>query len=337
VQELTKKRVVLVRNPYFAQWSYAAQPAGNPDTIVWVAAKAADGIGRVEHGSADALLDATPAQLAQVALRHPAQIYRHHVYGTHFVELNTRVAPFDSLLARQAVAYAVDRRALGVLFSGSRLTACQLLPPGFPGRTGTCRYTARGQEDGEWPRPDLRRARALVDESGTAGARVDVSVWQDFPGGLPVARALQTTLRALGYRARLRLVPAGRGYWTWEGDARAPVQAGVYGWAVDYPAAGNFYDHITHCPRLALATDSEDLTGLCDPVTERLAQQARAAEATDRGSATAIWRQVYQRVEDSAAVIPTDYWDDPAFLGTRVGNVQTSSYWGPLLEQMWVR
>jgi peptide/nickel transport system substrate-binding protein len=340
VTKRTADRVELTRNPWFRQWSYAAQPAGNPDSLVWRRVDKSDAgaaVRAVDLGHADVALHVKPPALDRVAVSAPDRVLDGHSVGTHFVLLNTRVAPFDDLRARQAVAFALDRTRLAALFSGSRRTACRLLPPGFPARTRTCRYTQGQGSDGEWHGPDLRQARELVARSGTAGATVDVSVYPDSPGGEPAALALAEALDRLGYRTRLRQVPSGKGYWTWMGDAGRPVQAGLYGFQADYPAPGNFYEHVTLCPRGPAATTSDDLTGLCDPEIEHLVAEARQAAASDPALATRLWQQAYAHVEDSAAVIPFDYWQDVAYAGTRVGNAQTSSYWGPLLEQMWVR
>ena len=52
-----------------------------------------------------------------------------------YVPMNTRLAPFDNVKARQAVNYAIDRKQLVNLFGGPVLASpvCQVLPPGFPG------------------------------------------------------------------------------------------------------------------------------------------------------------------------------------------------------------
>jgi ABC-type transport system substrate-binding protein len=64
--------------------------------------------------------------------------------GTGFLWLNTRTAPFDSILARQALNYAVNRAALAGIARGTSLggrVTCQLLPPNFPGYIPYCPYT----------------------------------------------------------------------------------------------------------------------------------------------------------------------------------------------------
>ena len=51
-----------------------------------------------------------------------------------YAPMNTQLAPFDNLKARQAVAYAIDRKALVNLFGGPVLAHARLPGPaaGFP-------------------------------------------------------------------------------------------------------------------------------------------------------------------------------------------------------------
>ena len=74
------KRIVLVRNPYFHEWSAAAQPDGYPDRIVWnLAGTPGQQLTAVEHGKADYVrLEELPWR-AELATRYSAQV---HVFPT---------------------------------------------------------------------------------------------------------------------------------------------------------------------------------------------------------------------------------------------------------------
>jgi hypothetical protein len=120
---------------------------------------------------------------------------------------------------------------------------CQLLPPNMAG------YHRR------FCKVDLAAARQLVRRSGTAGA--SVVVWS---GGLfnKPARYLVGRLRELGYRATLRVVPLDRKtgigpYFAKVGDSRTRAQAGVGGWAADFPSPTSFLRTLAaaarSCPR----------------------------------------------------------------------------------------
>ena len=159
--------LTLVRNPYFCQWSYAAQPAGYPSR-------------HPVPGSSPSLREQQAEVLAGHAdLAHPARLRRPGSGGSvpdpgaHRAEavdgltlfLNTRQPPFSSLgAARQAVNYAVDRARILQLSPfrapGQAAATCQILPPGFPSHQDYCPYTANAVGTVLWHGPDLGRAQA---------------------------------------------------------------------------------------------------------------------------------------------------------------------------------
>ncbi len=77
-------------------------------------------IATVLRGGADLATASPPfARDAPVAAhRHLSQLRVNPWYGTWFVVLNTKVAPFDNVLARRALNYALDRAHLRDLASG---------------------------------------------------------------------------------------------------------------------------------------------------------------------------------------------------------------------------
>src|SRR5215472_6910073 len=86
--------------------------------------------------------------------------------------LNTRVAPFTHIRVRRAVNYAVDRAEVARLVGLDSRPTCQLLPPYVPGYERYCPYTLDPSADGAWRAPDLAKARGLIADSGTRGARI---------------------------------------------------------------------------------------------------------------------------------------------------------------------
>ena len=331
--------LTLVRNPYFRQWSYAAQPAGYPDVI------------RVEHmadprkeqsavaaGRAD-LVDVTSDGLPyrSLAIQYPARVHSGLKLGIAYLFLNTRQPPFTSLKARQALDYAIDRgriiQLLHLGLPGQATPTCQILPAGFPSYQRYCPYTA-GAKDGAWHGPDLAKAVRLAHESGTT--HVPVTVWNEQ--GNPVGAYLVHLLRQLGYQATLRVVPVDH-LFSRASNSRNKIQLGLTGWLSDIPAPSDYFLPVLTCRSFYQNPASTDnLAEFCDPHADQLARSAQARQQTDPAAARRLWAQVDRVVTSQAPWIPIFNQSETWFVSARVRNYQDSPYYtGPLLDQMWVR
>ena len=107
--------------------------------------------------------------------------------------------PFNDARARRAVSFALDRaELLRRTGQGGQIT-CQVLPPNFPGYRPYCPYTADADAGGAWSAPDLAKARELVRQSGTPGARV--TFWAfSLTATCADAAIARETFTQLGYR-----------------------------------------------------------------------------------------------------------------------------------------
>ena len=205
------REVVLVRNPRFRPWSPAAQPGGFPDRIALrLGLDPAHQADEISAGSADVMLSSPlPGALGRLSRRVPLQLHSWALPQFDGMFLNTRVAPFDRVAVRRALALAVDRAAIVAISGGSNVArpACQILPPGFPGHQPFCPFTSRPNAAGVWQAPDLSRARNLIAGSGTSGMAVVVATIRNDPAKRRVGRYFVGLLNDLGYRASLRLYP----------------------------------------------------------------------------------------------------------------------------------
>ena len=286
----------------------------------------------VEQGRLDYAPFLPADRIDEVATRYAAQLHNNPYPQTNYLQLNTRIAPFDKRDARRALSYAIDRNELIRLAGGPRVkeTSCQILPPNFPGYQRYCPYTLHPTSAGTWRAPDLARARTLITRSGTRGMHVTVMshIGSDWEG---TAAYVVRLLNRLGYKAsRTALPPNAFLPHTFLGSRRA-AQIFVAAWAADYPSAGAFIK-----PALSCNADQND-SGFCNPRVDGEMRRAENLQPTDPRAANAQWAHIDRELVDAAPWIPTSSARSLDFVSKRVGNFQFHPQWLVLFDQLWVR
>lgn len=249
--------------------------------------------------------------------------------------MNVRSPPFDNLLARRALNYAVDRAGLAQAASGSFIagqTTCQLLPPNFPGYVPYCPYTLDPARSGRWLAPDLAKAQALVRESGTRGAQVTLAQPSSVPAKF--GRSVAATLRQIGYRPRIVVLPVPKYFGPNQLALFAHYQVGVGTWAADYVSASDFLALLVTCGEISQNNNNGQY---CNPSLDARIKKALADEAAQAGAASQEWTSIGHAVVDAAVDAPINNIVDHEFVARRVGNFQYNPQWGVLLGQLWVR
>ena len=245
------KEYSLTRNPFFQQWSAPAQPAGFLDGITW--AKAADvaaAVDAVQQGRADLAeftsaggIEAGPL-IERLRVSAPSRVHDSLTSFTAFAVLNSSIPPFDSLRARQAFNYAVDRNKIIEMSGGPSefIPTCQLMPPTMPSYVRYCPYSLGAPGD-VYQGPDLVKAHKLVRASGTLGMKVTVTdLLGDFNGDGSLEAYYARVLRKLGYQATVRRLPNNPRNQEFFNDPQSGIQVESGGFAADFPAPSNFYE-----------------------------------------------------------------------------------------------
>jgi YVTN family beta-propeller protein len=336
IASANNREIRYVRNPYFREWSHAAQPDGNPDEIVMrYGLTAAQETREVEEGKADwtgGSADPIPAALQpEVMTRFPAQLHYFPFAETDFLRLNTTQAPFNDLRVRQALNLAIDRAALVRMWGPAIATpTCQVLPPSFLGYRRYCPYTRGGpRADGRWIAPDLEQARRLVAASGTQGEQITVWGRSDSPGpDNTVVPYIVGVLRRLGYHAHARLVPSR--YIDDHPQLGKTIQLIPEGLANG--ETGDFFN--SACSPFE---GSNYRWFFCDPQLERTIQAAAAPEARNRRAAGIRWAGIDREFVDHAAWVPmvNVRWVD--FVSARVHNYEADPTVGFIADQASLR
>jgi len=336
------RQVLLVRNPRFHPWSAAAQPAGYPARIsIRLGLQPGAEAAAVASGRADVMLDTPPAAaLASLRRRVPQLMHTYALGWTYAMFLNTRLAPFNRVSARQALDLAVDRLRIARLAGGPELArpTCQILPPGFPGYYPYCTSTINPGPAGLWRGAALSQARALVAASGTSGETVTVSTVTYDPFKLAVGRYVAGLLDLLGYRARLRTYPDFNSYYRQIGLASAGSQLGVAGWGADYPAGSAFFGPLFSCasyqPRQPYNTNP---AGFCDRQIDSQIASATALQTANAAAANRAWQRIDREIMQQAPWIPLVNPLGIDLVSERVGNYQRTPALGVLLDQLWIK
>jgi peptide/nickel transport system substrate-binding protein len=321
----------LVRNPYFREWSTAAQPAGFADEIVSrPLAGRAQPVQLVAQGKAD-YTSADVGERLTVPPVHRPQLHVQPLPMTFYLVVDTRRPPFDDARARRAVNLAVDRNKflrLGGGTSAARPT-CQVLPPNFPGYEPYCPYTLDPRAGSGWTAPDPVEAQRLITASGTAGTKVELWWTRDF--GERAGRYLKEVFDSLGFRARLRLVPGDLGpYFSAVTRRGASWHLAGTGWFADSPAASNFMN--------LLSCSSNDNWGrFCDEAIDGKIRRALELQERDPAAANRSWAALDRGLTDLAPWIFLYTPYSEVFVSKRVGNYQHHPLLGVLFAQIWVR
>ena len=151
--------------------------------------------------------------------------------AVRYLSMNTEISPFDNVLVRQAVNYAVDKKRIIRLMSDRGVPARGVLPPGMPGfnpdRTG---YPYAPE-----------KAKKLLREAGyPEGFETELWINASMNTEVRQSQAIQQDLAKVGITVSIKAVTGatrieavGR---------RKTVPMAHFGWYQDYPDPSNFLD-----------------------------------------------------------------------------------------------
>jgi len=330
------RRLLLVRNEHFREWSRAAQPDGYPDRIdIQMDNDPSHRADAVLRGDADLALEIATVNLAPLRTRYASQLRLHAQPETSWLTFNVTRPPFDNVLARRAFNLAIDRAAVARLLGGPGLSAptCQVLPPHFPGHQDYCPWT-RGPDDKHWHGPDIARARALVRASGTTGATVDVISRHNDPADV-AAGVLASALRSIGYRTRV--IKNDAQFYQRLASGQSNISSGDS--TADYPSTAQFLDYFLSCANYHPGDPASGTNGggFCNPQFDRLVTQAETLQPADPAAAQDIWARADHLAVSQAAWVPLANTGSADLLSRRAGNFILDANSNPRIDQLWIR
>jgi peptide/nickel transport system substrate-binding protein len=226
--------VTMKRNPAFKVWDKDATPDGHVDTIqIDFGVSEENAITRIMQGQSDGALTVIPRSKLPLLLTSKEWkpfLHQHPISRTAYIWMNSKVAPFDNVKVRQAVNWAINRRAMVKLGGGASIPSSGILPPNMPGYTGHEIYD----------RQDLAKAKELIRQSGITPGKV--TIWCTTSAPVPdYAQYLQDVLSQLGFDAHTRCVD-GSAFYDIVGNESNHTQIGFASWGADFPEGSNFID-----------------------------------------------------------------------------------------------
>lgn len=333
----------LERNPYFKEWNAQAQPFGYPDRIDYtfgIPDEAA--VTAVENGQYDWMADPIPLdRLGELGSRFTGQTHVLRHPAMYFLPMNMREAPFSSLKARQAVNYALNRKAMAILYGGPGIARplCGMLPSTLSASSTQCFYTKDASP--EFPAPmwrgtDMEKARNLVRESGTYGQKVTV-IAANTSVDLAMGAWVRDMLQNLGYRANLRPLSSALAF-SYMQNSDNHVQIGVASWSADYPSASNFLDALLGCENIHPSSDSSiNIPGFCNRDVQSLMDKAKTDVSLSAQAQNALWQEADRRVMEQAPVAPAIEKDAVILTSPRLKNLLFTTVNQLLFSQAWVQ
>jgi peptide/nickel transport system substrate-binding protein len=249
-------------------------------------------------GGVDVIFDVPPDNIDQVK-NTPSAVFSAQP-GPHvwWVTLNTQRPPFDNLLVRQAVNYAVNKDALTQdILKGTGTPAVGPIPPAI-----TWAYTS----DVTQYNYDPDRARALLQQSGVL-TPINVTFWVTESGSgmqspKTMGTAIQADLAAVGVNAQIQTFEWGaflNKYGAGLGDEAGMAELS---WMFDSGDPAHMLPNNLYGP----SCSPKGFNGGCyqNPTVDNLMDAA--LKITDRDQRGAIYRQIQKIVADDAPWIFVD-------------------------------
>ena len=302
----------MVRNKYFKPTKYI--PRGNPNRIdVALIGDANAATQRVVGGQADYSNAAIPPdRIASVKGR--GQLILRKTANTYYFWMNVNVAPFNKLKVRQAVNYAIDRKALQRIVWGGLGTPTQnVLPPTYPSYRKLDLYPH-----------NVAKARQLIQQAGAKGA--NVTVWtREVSDALTAAQYYVSVLNSIGLNAKLNSLPRST-YYTTIGNINTKAQTGWARWLEDYPHPLDWFDVLLNGNRIT-DQDNNNYSWYKNRKTDAQIESLKKAPVLTP-AVNARWAKVEKQIMQQAPWAPWSNRVFPEFFSKNMSCIHTQLLYG---------
>jgi len=283
------QRLTLARNPH-----YFRPGTGHVDSIeadIGVSTETA--FLRIQRGQAD--LDGDfptpipPAEFLNV-LSDPTlskRVAKQVQVATQYIAMNTQMKPFDNVLVRRAVNYAINKPLLVRLVNGRGSATATFLPPLMPGYGKYALYSY-----------NPAKARQLLKQAGYPDG-FSTTFYSDNSADDPrISQAIVPMLGAIGIKAQLKVLPGPQWQAIVQSKGKSPITWTA--WYQDFPDPNDWYEPIMSCASAVPGTFN--MSFYCNPKVDAFAHKLKIM--TDRAARLRLYPQLDKMVMEDAPVAP---------------------------------
>ncbi|HEX2241360.1 MAG TPA: ABC transporter substrate-binding protein [Actinomycetota bacterium] len=287
--------------------------AANVEGVFWrIGFQTEVAVQKVLDGEFDLTVDSEPTGPQLAALLRDRKLRRRVLSEpqlcTRYIFLNTTEEPFDDVMVRRAVNFAIDRNNLKRILGGSMTgeVAASLAPPGLGGHLPPGEYNPfrTPQMAG-----DLEKAKRLMARAGYPNG-YDGEILMVGATDAPHDRFFESVaadLEQLGFtNIKPKLPPFPNHLLKFYRVPSSNTDVGVSGgWCKDYNDAFTFFDPTFHGDNIRESANLNEAE-IDDPVLNELIDRAsRTPLGPER---TELWEEVNRRATESGAWVPWS-WD----------------------------
>ncbi len=296
--------ITLVANP-----TWQGVKAAYTTVIVRDIPDQATSVLEMERGGIDFLTDPRPDDAVQLAKQSGLTVYQQPSNNNSYVALNTQKPPFGKLAVRQAIAYAVDVRAIvKAFYSAGAVVANNWTPPGMLGENSSL---------AAYPY-DPAKAKQLLAQAGLPnGFSTDLyypTIPRPYmPEPQRIAEAIQADLKEVGINVTLE--PFEWGVFL-DKIRNGEHQMCLIGWSGDNGDPDNFFYPLLDKDSALAKPNGQNYSFWEDDVFHGLVLKGQAT--LDDGIRAAIYRQANAMVHDQVPALPIVHTTVPVIVKSSI-------------------
>ncbi len=241
--------------------------------------------------------------------------------GITYIGLDVKTKPFNKLLVRQAVEWAINKEtaqtALGGLY-GAGPIANEILGPGVPG------YVAGNLYAG--PTGDPARAKALLARAGYPHGFTTTLGVMNVPEDVAAAETIKTSLALAGINVNISEYSAAVYFSGVIGIPKAEPPMALSLWGADWNDASTILPDLLDGSQLTASGPNNDITNFNSPALD--AQMRSAESVVSARQAAPLWAKLDTELMQQAAIVPLIYSSKVVTVGSDAFGAQVDPAFG---------